>query len=387
MPTLMPTDTRAILGANAENCVSRSLLLDRFVYEHPTMDEDRKLHLAQVCRSSFGSIQLIRQGWEAKLRDPKAKAKDKEDAKAFLADTSGMVKRKHAAGPWEPDKVTGARKAFVATLAGGEILIAQLQSRLMVNMANGVVENAGLCLDRFGVPYIPGSAVKASARRMALAAMREWCESGTKPVDHGNPCADVCKDYNSPAVLLAEIALVFGWTQEDWDNLKRSDFAWAASKQWREVRDGARAQLLAICKRSALPDHFAGSANFLSGYPWHLPANDLKLDVVTCHHPDYYGRKKDERGNLKWPVALDDEPRILPVVFPAVAEGVTFQFVVLPLRGVRPFLSKSGKKLHVLARDWLRGGLETFGVGAKTAAGYGWFKQVGPPGATALPPR
>jgi CRISPR/Cas system CMR subunit Cmr6 (Cas7 group RAMP superfamily) len=51
----------------------------------------------------------------------------------------------------------------------------------MVNMAGGVMENAGLCLDRFGLPYIPGSAVKGCARRTALAALREWCETGQQP--------------------------------------------------------------------------------------------------------------------------------------------------------------------------------------------------------------
>src|SRR6266581_674937 len=34
---------------------------------------------------------------------------------------------------------------------------ADLRGRLIVNQAGGVLENAGLCLDRhFGIPYIPG---------------------------------------------------------------------------------------------------------------------------------------------------------------------------------------------------------------------------------------
>jgi hypothetical protein len=90
--------------------------------------------------------------------------------------------------------------------------------------------------------------------------------------------------------------------------------------------------------------------------------------VVTCHHPDYYQRKQ--------PVALDtEEPN--PVKFIAVAAGVTFAFVTVPLRGDRRSLSQSGAKLHILARDWLREGLETFGLGGKTAAGYGWLKEDG----------
>ncbi len=377
MPTLMPTDTRAILGDNAEHCESRSLLLDRFVYEHAAMAEARKLHLAQVCPGSFHSIHRIRQAWETRLRD--AKAKEKGNAKAFLADTAGMARRRQAAGPYDPDKILGARKAFVAKLTEGEILFVQLQSRLMVNMASGVVENAGLCLDRFGLPQVPGSAVKASARRMALVALREWCELGKKPIDGGNPCADVSKDYASPAGLLADIAIIFGWSQDDWDKPKTSDFAWAAAKQWADVRSQARAQLMDAFQALAPPDDFAGAASFMPGYPCQLPANDLELDVLTCHHPDYYSQKKADQGQTIMPVALDSEQRILPVVFPAVAQGVTFQFIVLPLRGLRCSLSQSGKKLHSIARDWLHAGLETFGLGAKTASGYGWFKQVTQP--------
>mgnify|MGYP003295834990 CR=1 FL=1 len=48
---------------------------------------------------------------------------------------------------------------------------AKLQSRLIVNQAGGIIENAGLCLHRFfGYPMIPGSAVKGAAHHVA------WCE-------------------------------------------------------------------------------------------------------------------------------------------------------------------------------------------------------------------
>ena len=43
-------------------------------------------------------------------------------------------------------------------------------SRLMVDLAGGVMENANLNLDRYGLPRIPGSAIKGLARRMALQA-------------------------------------------------------------------------------------------------------------------------------------------------------------------------------------------------------------------------
>ena len=76
------------------------------------------------------------------------------------------------------------------------------------------------------------------------------------------------------------------------------------------------------------------------------------------------------------PVALDTEDPV-PVVFPAVAPGHVFAFAVL---GKDPALTAK-------AKTWLKNGLEQFGLGAKTAAGYGWF-ELGrrTPTATTQPP-
>jgi CRISPR/Cas system CMR subunit Cmr6 (Cas7 group RAMP superfamily) len=45
----------------------------------------------------------------------------------------------------------------------------KLKSRLIVNQAGGILENAGLCIHKhFNCPYVPGSAVKGVSRRMAF---------------------------------------------------------------------------------------------------------------------------------------------------------------------------------------------------------------------------
>ena len=122
-----------------------------------------------------------------------------------------------------------------------------------------------------------------------------------------------------------------------------------------------------------VPD-LAGHVGFLAAYPVQVPITDLpircphpgalELDVVTCHHSKYYSGATA--------IAFDDdEPN--PVIFPAVAPGHVFAFVIVPLRGNHRSFSQPGKLLQTLARDWLAGGLNTFGLGAKTAAGYGWF--------------
>jgi CRISPR-associated protein Cmr6 len=334
----MPADTKAVLGPNAEKCDSRSLLLDRLV--DPTAD-DRKAVFA-------------------KAREKTADGKRCRDWLLFVTEHLGVKLE--------------------------DILIAQLQSRLMVNMAGGAMENAGLCIDRFGVPYIPGSAVKGCARRMALASLREWSETGgqpeNKPTGDDNPCAAACALFGSPAEMLVSIARVFGWCDQDWKD--GSDLAWACAHDRQTTWERAAT---ALCRAFGwkIPEKFertpwktlgacAGFVSFLPAYPIELgdsgeldglplkapPLGQLELDVVTCHHREYYAGKNPDYAS-----APDTEDPV-PVVFPAVAPGHAFGCVLLPIRH-----SSQDDLRH--ARRWLAGGLRTFGLGAKTNAGYGWF--------------
>lgn len=302
MPIHMPSDTRAVLGEKGGKCESRSLFMDRFA-------------------------------------DPGAREAERDQwFKTLIRPQPGVTHRKE-----------------LPLAAGSVTLYAQLQSRLMVNMAGGVMENAGLCLDRFGLPCIPGSAVKGCARRMAIQQLLETREPDAK------------------AELLGQIALVFGWGETEWSNEKRnglfqSDFAYAVGDDlWAEVSAKVRKQLPDV-------NHFGGWVGFLPAHPVDVsgaklplpvPAlGQLEMDIVTCHHMDYYSRK-EKNGALVMPVALDsEEPN--PVKFPAVAAGHVFAFVLVPLRNCSPALLSA-------AENWLKAGLSLFGLGAKTAAGYGWF--------------
>jgi hypothetical protein len=99
---------------------------------------------------------------------------------------------------------------------------------------------------------------------------------------------------------------------------------------------------------------------FFAAYPDKDPG--LELDILTCHHGDYYS---DTEADF----APDtEEPN--PVSFPAVkaqTAGGFFAFALAPMRPVHA-------RLLPCAKAWLQVGLEVFGLGAKTAAGYGWFE-------------
>jgi CRISPR/Cas system CMR subunit Cmr6 (Cas7 group RAMP superfamily) len=328
----LPRDTCQVVSATPNLPDGRSLFFDRFALPH-AKDKDRQTWFEQMIRKPAVKIKV----WS-----------------------------------W-PSVIVGLAPKLV---------FGQLQSRLMVNMAGGVMENAGLCLDRFGVPYIPGSAVKGCARRAAIAALHEWCATGDKPGGSDNPLAPGCEPFNTPEEMLAAIARVFGWADLDWnDQPKQSDFAWACGDAWPAVRKAVVHQLAAelhVPLKADDPEpwkslpNVAGSVSFLPAYPVDLgrtgkveglplevpELGELELDVVTCHHRDYY------RGDRK--VATDDEDPN-PVVFPAVAPGHVFAFALAPMRGADPQTAEH-------ARTWLKIGLKTFGLGAKTNAGYGWFE-------------
>lgn len=204
-----------------------------------------------------------------------------------------------------------SRRAFVP--AGVLELRLTLRARLIVNHAGGVLENAGLALDRLtGEPYIPGSALKGIARTAAQA------EGASQ----------------------AETTLVFGYEKDSCPDIKLPD-GWSA---------------------------FAGSVAFLPAYP--VTDAQLEMDILTCHHKDYYAGKSTK--------ALDNESPN-PQVFPVVKAGAEFMFVlasVSPTRACRmaKALGLPGDFPLAKAKEWLIKGLTERGVGAKTTAGYGWFE-------------
>jgi len=276
------------------------------------------------------------------------------------------------------------------------LLFAQLQARLLVNAGGGVMENAGLALDRFsGQPFVPGSAVKGCARRYAIEQLAEqraelFPEPGQSSEHQDSAGLDRLTDQ---AVLVLK---VFGWADNDWLvqgtlskerwEEKRPDLAFACGELWEPVRKRAAARLAAWLGANITPQkplwklvpNFAGSAKFLPAHPVHVSLPEphldsghvgkLELDLLAAHHRKYHGGIDPDYAS-----APDTEDPNL-VFFPAVAAGHVFVFTVLG----------KDEALTATAREWLKHGLELFGLGAKTGAGYGWFLDVSQPVAASL---
>lgn len=210
--------------------------------------------------------------------------------------------------------------------ARAECVWGELRSRLAVNLAGGILENANICLHpHFGYPYLPGSAVKGLARHAA------WCE--WKKLEG-----------EAKQSIARRISTVFGYPTGD----KKLDDALKADEEAREAKE-----------------NHAGCVAFLGAFP-EGKAN-IEVDVLTCHHAKYYSGSKPQ-------VTDDESPNVQ--AFPVVASGTVFCFPLVPLRR-----GKSEKEMVDAMEDaqtWLRKAIEVNGAGAKTAAGYGWFGDVLP---------
>jgi len=195
-----------------------------------------------------------------------------------------------------------------------------------------------------------------------------------RPEAASNPATVLCSDFEKPADFLETVLLVFGWVEQDW--AEKADLAWACAGSSHELLTEVQSRLRRRLRvdNGELPN-FGGLIAFLPAHPMcevdpsqlpglSLPVPEigkLELDVVTVHHREYY-------GDPSMAFASDTEEPV-PTYFPAVAAGHVFAF---PLRVLR----NADRTLLDHAAAFLRTGIVTFGLGAKTNAGYGWFHDL-----------
>ena len=167
---------------------------------------------------------------------------------------------------------------------------ATIDWRLIVGLGGEHVQETNMTLHHiYGIPYIPGSAVKG--------VLRHW------------------------------------WLNEDFQDeetkaLKNPDFLEVFGSQ--EQR---------------------GEVQFLDAYPEKVR---FATDIMNPHYPDYYGGSKPPT----------DFQNPVPINFLTV-EKTTFRFV---------FLAKAQRSLDKL-KERFQGALKLKGIGAKTAVGYGYFRD------------
>lgn len=87
----------------------------------------------------------------------------------------------------------------------------------------------------------------------------------------------------------------------------------------------------------------------------------IVLDIMNAHYPNYYGEKR--------PPTNDQNPN--PITFLTVA-STTFMFALAPRNPSNEIHRKDVEQ----AKEWLQLALAKYGIGGKTSAGYGYFKDI-----------
>jgi CRISPR type III-B/RAMP module RAMP protein Cmr6 len=328
-------DVAALVGDFAEGVQNRSLVLEKLVFHKKWGSEDfnaNDAHRWSLMRvSDGGDVDLTR---EASRRRDSSRGRNVDPERADRLRTEADLAQRLASTQVEAQDARELRRRHSRRLVGlvrsafGErssITVGRLEGRLAINLADGLLQNAGICLDRlFGLPYIPGSAVKGVCRHAALAELK-----AAKGAERER--------------LFSLFRRVFGTA----DN----DYAKGDLKPFRPLL-------------ADLPENQRGAVVFLPAHP----VDDAKVvvDLTNVHYPAYYsGDRKANAPPGKAGLLAEERPQ--PNPFPAVESGARFAFILV-LNG-----PNTDASLLPACERWLKEALTVRGLGAKTSAGYGWF--------------
>jgi CRISPR-associated protein Cmr6 len=220
-------------------------------------------------------------------------------------------------------------------------------SRLSIGFGDSGPLDTGLTLHRlYGLPYLPASAIKGISRaraineaaqaldvpRLSAAEVKQQKgKTGQTPMRH----------------LEAWLLSPRGERSEAWERLQKS------MKEYVPIPNEMPEKIAQTFMGVFGSQDERGNVHFLDAFPARIPKTPFELDIINAHYQTYY-----ESGGAKPPA---DYYSPVPVMFLTVAPGVTFRFVMT---------CKEPEFLKT-AKVWLQQALLDFGIGAKTALGYG----------------
>lgn len=105
-----------------------------------------------------------------------------------------------------------------------------------------------------------------------------------------------------------------------------------------------------------------GQLIFGDAWPQNL-RNHLELDLLNPHYGHYYREGQ-------WP---SDDRDPVPVPFLAIRQGVVFEFVLALTPSGRAAAGTAADNVLTTIQNLVTEALQTYGLGAKTGAGYGYF--------------
>ncbi|OUD14535.1 type III-B CRISPR module RAMP protein Cmr6 [Thioflexithrix psekupsensis] len=138
------------------------------------------------------------------------------------------------------------------------------------------------------------------------------------------------------------------WIRECWGYNDKAEEDALCNPLFRKVFGGSRVE------------KEIGKVIFFDAFPLELKESSIQVDVMNPHYPDYY------TGKTEWPT---DTQNPTPIYFLTVAD-TSFRFALGCSEHV-----ENAEDLLKKTSCYLKKALTEFGIGAKTAVGYGRFEE------------
>lgn len=210
-----------------------------------------------------------------------------------------------------------------------ETLVLKPDCRLVAGLGSASVYETSIYLHHiYGIPYLPASSIKGIVRSWVIQSVffPEKVEGQSE-----NELRQIAKDAEEKAMSDPDFSRIFGCTRND-----------KPGNQARKARQG--------------------SVVFWDAFPIQKPGiEDIKTDVLNPHYNRYYSKGK--------PPVDTDKP--IPVYFLTVAH-TPFHFIF----GSKELGWKDWAIRGKTFTQYYKEALIDRGIGAKTAIGYGYFREV-----------
>lgn len=329
----VPVDTQKILARNgaklALECDNFSLLFHRYI-------PSEAINKDELLNDRGRSEKTVRVWWFEEILN------------RFSQSTNSVI----------AELVVGITTRWNARTRGAKKFPLALASRLIIGLGGKNPLEIGLTIDQTtGLPYIPGSALKGLTRSYALYSIAEVL--GSTLLTEVLKCTPLTGEVSDNETLTKlDIALLRGVFNHQNPMIPLYRIVFGAEN---------------LKAEGELPekDGEAGQAIFhdavFMGAPHDTPI--YGMDVMTPHFKGWYNSGNSGGAPTEAPHDADSPN---PVVFLTVNAGCQFAFAV----GWR---GESNDEAHRFARELLEMALQEFGIGSKTAAGYGTFKPLPKP--------
>ena len=233
-----------------------------------------------------------------------------------------------------------------------------LSWRLVVGLGAASVYETSMTLHHiYGIPYIPGSAIKGVTRNYKILCMAEELKHS--------------KDYYERVALLEKFLEKFDLVEKDefpeWEEVKKLKVNSPQDKNKKiefseQFYESLKIKQLELQKFQLIfgTQTTQGCIIFFDAFPENF---EIKYDIMTPHYGPYYTEKGEK------PPADYYNPTPIPFL---VLENAKFTFYL----GVKSKLVSKEKREELLkiTESWLKQALQNFGIGAKTSLGYGIFE-------------